>query len=564
MTTIRSLANALLLFASLTSLPALADETERVDLEIIHRIKHEAFAHSMAMDHLFWLTDIHGPRLAGSPGYRAAAEWAVQEMKSWGLSNAHLEPWGDFGRGWSFERLDVRMIEPVAERLHGVPLAWSAGTKGPVKGEVLHAPLFKDNADPDRYDLERVNARIDEWIQKQRGKLKGKILLIREEREFKPATDPPVDRWEAGELVDYAMAPEPSRAEPLELPLMKLPAEREKRAKILDYAPFEVLMDFYERRDEAFGRWYAFLNEEKVAGLLAMDERGSGGIIFAEELGSPKAGAPIPPPAVVLAPEEYNRILRMLDREMKVVVEIDLDASYQDDPLATANIIAEIPGGSRADEVVMLGAHFDSWHGARGATDNGTGCAVMMEAMRILSTLGLKMDRTVRVGLWAAEEEGLYGSRGYVRAHFGDPMTMELKPEHSKLSLYLNDDNGGGKIRGVHLQGNDMARPVFEAWLKPFHDMGADTLTLRSTGGTDHLSFDALGLPGFQFIQDALDYSTRTHHSNMDDYDRVVPADLMQASAIVASLAWHAATREALFPRKQLPEPVVPAGKPAR
>ncbi len=552
----------LTLLAASTAAPLAAAE-EKVDLEVIHRIKHEAFAHSKVMDHLFWLTDVHGPRLTGSPGYRAAAEWAVTEMKSWGLSSARLEPWGDFGLGWSYERLDVAMIEPVRARLHAVPLAWSAGTKGPVRGEVLHAPLFKDNDDPDRYDLERVNARIDEWIEKHRRKLAGKVLLIREEREFKPATDPPVDRWEAGELVDYAQSPEPHRAEPLELPLTKVPPEREKRARLLDHAPFDVLMDFNERRDEAYGRWYAFMSEEKTAAILAMDERGSGGIIFAEEIGSMKRGAPVPPPAAVLAPEEYNRILRMLDRGMKVVVEIDLDAAYHDDPLAAANVIAEIEGRSRAGEVVMLGAHFDSWHGATGATDNATGCAVMMEAMRILSSLGLEMDRTVRVALWAAEEQGLYGSRGYVKAHFGDPLTLALEPEHAKLSLYLNHDNGGGKIRGVHLQGNDMARPIFEAWLKPFRDMGADTLTLRSTGGTDHLSFDAVGLPAFQFIQDALDYGTRTHHSNMDDYDRVVPADLMQASAIIASLAWHAANREDLFPRKVLPEPVAPPAKPS-
>jgi hypothetical protein len=529
---------------------------EEVDLEIVHRIKHEAFAHSKVMDHLFYLAEIHGPRVTGSPGYKAAAGWAVESMKEWGLENVGLEKWGDFGRGWSHSRLEIALVEPVRAQLRGVPLAWTAGTDGPVRGEVIYAPLFEERTDPDRYDLDKLGERIGEYAEEHRGKLEGKIVLIRKAREARPATDPPVTRMEGEELASYGMAPEPIVAQPLELPLMKVPADREERRKLLVHAPFDLIMDFYERRDVVFGRWYEFLRNEGVTALLAVDTRGTGGIIFAEELGSPVAGAPIPPPAVVLAPEQYNRINRMLQRDMKVVVEIDLESSYHDDPTGSMNVIAEIPGGAKADEVVMLGAHLDSWHGATGATDNATGCATMMEAMRILTALDLKMDRTVRLGLWGGEEQGFYGSGGYVKEHFGDPLTLELKPEHEKLSVYLNHDNGGGKIRGVHLQGNDMARPIFEAWLGPFRDLGADTITIRNTDGTDHLSFDAVGLPGFQFIQDPLDYDTRTHHSTMDQYDRIVPGDLMQASAIIASMVWHAANREEMFPRKPVPDPV--------
>lgn len=540
------------------ALPAVAGDEP--DLGVVHRIKQEAFKRSQVMDHLFQLTDMAGSRITGSPGHRRAAEWAIAEMKSWGLANAGLERWGDFGRGWSYRRLDVAMLEPRETVLHGLPLAWTAGTDGPVRGEVMEAPLFEEVTDPDRYDLDKLGERIDEYIEEHRGKLGGKVLLIRKARDFDPATDPPLDRYDAEELSAYARSLDPTPIPEYQLPLRKVPPDREERRRLASVLPIQALMQFYMARDEVFARWFRFLNEEGVKGLLAVDTRGTGGIIFAEELGSPKEGMPVPPPSVVLAPEEYNRIHRMLEKDMKVVVSIDLDASYHDDEISGMNVVAEIPGGARADEVVMVGAHLDSWHGATGATDNATGCATMMEAMRILKALDLDLDRTVRIALWGGEEQGILGSAGYVATHFGDPFSMKLKPGHEKLSLYLNHDNGGGRIRGVHLQGNDMARPLFEAWLRPFQDLGADTVTIRDTFGTDHLPFDSVGLPGFQFIQDPMDYSTRTHHSNMDHYDRVFPADLMQASAIIASLVYHAANREEIFPRKPLPEPLESGG----
>ena len=290
--------------------------------------------------------------------------------------------------------------------------------------------------------------------------------------------------------------------------------------------------------------------------------RGAGGTVFAEAASSQKPDAPLAPPTLKLAPEHFNRLWRLVEKSVPVELELDLAASFVDSP-RIANVIAEIPGGNKKEEVVMLGAHLDSWHAGTGATDNGAGCAVIMEALRILKALDLKMDRTVRLALWSGEEQGLYGSRAYVREHFGDPITMSLKPEHARLCGYLNLDNGTGKIRGIHLQGNDMMRPIFESWFAPFKDLGAGTITIRDTGGTDHLSFDAVGLPGFQFIQDPLDYGSRTHHSELDVYDHAEPGDLMQASAVLASFVYNAAMRENMLPRKPLPKPLPPKNETA-
>jgi Zn-dependent M28 family amino/carboxypeptidase len=267
-------------------------------------------------------------------------------------------------------------------------------------------------------------------------------------------------------------------------------------------------------------------------------------------------------PQIVVAGEHYGRLLRLLDKKVPVALEIDVKNRFVDTDLNSLNVIAELPGSDKADEVVMIGAHFDSWHSGTGATDNGVSSAVMMEALRILKATGLQPRRTIRMGLWTGEEQGLLGSRAYVKEHFADRETMALKPEHAKLALYLNMDNGGGVFRGVYLQGNEAIAPIFDAWMKPFANMGMTTNTIRNTSGTDHLSFDAVGLPGFQFIQDPLEYGSRTHHTNLDVYERAIPDDLMQNAVIVASFAYQAANREALMPRKPLPKPA-PAARPA-
>jgi carboxypeptidase Q len=298
-----------------------------------------------------------------------------------------------------------------------------------------------------------------------------------------------------------------------------------------------------------------FLKDEGVAAVLNPGQRGEWGVIVAQAGGSRNIKDPLPLPTVAIFAEQYNRIARLLAQNVTVRLEMEVETKFHDENLDSLNVIAEIPGGAKRDELVMIGAHLDSWTGGTGAADNAAGCAVMMEVMRVLKALNLRMDRTVRLALWSGEEAGLLGSRAYVGEHFGDRRTMNLKPEHGKLSVYLNFDNGSGKIRGVYLQNNDMARPIFEAWLAPFRDMDATALPIRGTSGTDHLSFDDVGLPGFQFVQDPLEYNTRTHHTNLDNYERVQPSDLMQASAIITSFVYNAATRPEMMPRKPLPKP---------
>lgn len=546
---------SIVLLSLLFTFPAPA--AEDVDLEAVHRIRTTAFQHSQVMDLLSHLTDVNGPRLAGSPEYRAAADWSVKTLGDWGLDHAGLESWGHFGRGWSFSRLAVHMKEPSRTPLLGYPGAWSAGTDGPVSGEVVLAPLFAPEDADDHWILKKLAARISEYADEHRGKLRGRIVLLDPEREFEPATSPATTRLDAGDLGEVAMAPEPQPLPPLEWPFDELPADRRERRKIFANAPLEIVMDYYERKQHILDELNAFLSDEGAAAVLTVDGRGDGGLIFIEEIGSWESGAPIPPATIRLVPEQYNRLVRLVEKEIRVVVEVDLEATFHGD-VDGQNVVAEIPGGAKRDEIVMVGGHLDSWHAGTGAADNAAGCAVAMEAVRILKSLNLEMDRTVRIALWDGEEQGLFGSRGYVRDHFGDPVTMKLKPEHKQLAAYFNLDNGSGKIRGVYLQGNDMARPIFKAWLAPFRDLGAKTITIRNTGGTDHLSFNAVGLPGFQFIQDPLDYMSRTHHSNLDVYDHLEAGDLMQASAIVAAFVYHAANRQEMLPRKPLPEPLPP------
>jgi carboxypeptidase Q len=340
-------------------------------------------------------------------------------------------------------------------------------------------------------------------------------------------------------------------------PINRLPRDEKKRSAIYTSLPLEVKMDFWEHRMHAYEDLWRFFADERVLGVLATDQRSEGGMIFAESTGMWHAHEPSAP-AVALAPETYDRLARLAEKNVPARVRLDVAVASPDKDEEGLNVVAELPGAGKRDELVLVGAHLDSWHAGTGATDNAAGCAVMLEAARILKALALPLDRTVRLVLWSGEEQGLYGSRAYVKAHFADPVTMVTRPEHAKVSAYFNLDNGSGKIRGVYLQGNDMARPVFEAWLAPFKDEGATTIALRDTGGTDHESFDAVGIPGFQFVQDRLDYMSRTHHSSLDVYEHAQAGDLMQASAIVASIVYDAANRAEPMPRKPLPPPLPP------
>ncbi len=494
---------------------------DKPDLAVVNRIKTEAFENSKVMDHAFYLTDVYGPRLTNTPEYKAAAEWVSKRLTEYGLSNVALEKWGPYGRGWSYSKYSAHMIEPRYAPLIGFPLAWSKGTDGPVTGEAIFAPI-------------RTEADLAKW----KGKLKGKIVLIDAARELVPQLIAPGKRFSEADLASEALAPDPSTAAVSSPdPLAPAPGSPSR----------EAIQRFRSKVRQ-------FLLEEQALFVVQIG-RGDGGTVFGQNSGTREMKDAIGLPTVALTAEHYNRIVRLLDHKIPVKLEFDIKTTVYEDSLDSLNIVGEIPGGKKKDEVVMIGAHFDSWQGGTGATDNAAGSAVAIEVMRILKSLNVKMDRTVRIGLWSGEESGLLGSKAYVKKHFADPENMKLLPEHAKLDAYYNLDNGTGKIRGIYLQGNDMARPLFESWFVPFKDLGAGTVTIRNAGGTDHLPFNAVGLPGFNFMQDQIEYSTRTHHSNMDVYDRLQKGDLMQAAAVMATFVYQTAMRDEMLPRKVLPKP---------
>jgi carboxypeptidase Q len=506
--------------------PAPNREGDKPDLDAIYKIKDEGINHSHVMEIESYLTDVHGPRLTGSPGAREAADWATKTMNDWGLANVHLEEWGPFGRGWSNERFSAQMTTPRPYILIAYPEAWTPGTNE-VGSPAVTADAF----------LALINKPED--LDQYKGQLKGKFVLTAPLPDVKANFDKPdAHRYTDAELVDEATqdisaGPDPARA---------------------------ALMAQFRTRRELNQKIQKFLIDEGAAAWIEPSRGGDDGTVFVQQGGSQDPKAPPAPARITLAVESYGRIYRLLDKKIPVTLQIDDQNKFYDDNPNSFDILAEIPGTDKADEVVMLGGHFDSWQAGTGATDNGAGSAVMMEAMRILKTSGLKMRRTVRVGLWTGEEEGLLGSRAYVKSHFADPSTMQVTPEHAKLDAYYNIDNGTGKIRGVYLQGNEAVAPIFEEWMKPFHNLGMTTLTIRNTGGTDHLSFNAVGLPGFQFIQDPIDYETRTHHSNMDVYERIQEPDMKQIATIVAAFVYMTANRPDMIPRKPMPPPVAGNG----
>jgi len=488
--------------------------TEKLDLDAIYKIKDEGLQRSKVMEIESYLTDVYGPRLTGSPNIKEAADWAQKTMKQWGLANVKTEAW-PFGRGWQNQRFVANAVTPRAYPLIAYPKAWTPGTKGAVTGEAVMAVVSTEK-DFDTF----------------RGKLRGKFVLATPLRDVLPQFEPPATRYTEAQLADLAKQPAAGRGR--------------GRGNAPDAA-------FVRKRTQ-------FWIDEGVAAVIDAS-RGDGGTLFVQSGGSRDAKDPPSPPQVVLAVEHYGRIARTLDKQISVTLQFDIDNRFYDDDLDAFNIVGELPGSDKADEVVMLGAHFDSWHTGTGATDNAAGSAVMMEAMRILKASGVRLRRTVRIGLWGGEEQGLLGSKAYVKAHYADPATMQLKPEHGKFAGYFNVDNGTGTIRGVYLQGNEAVAPIFQAWMEPFKNLGMTTLAIRNTGGTDHLSYDAVGLPGFQFIQDDVEYDTRTHHSNMDVYERVQANDMMRNAVIVAAFVYNTANRDEKLPRKPLPKPAAPAGR---
>ncbi len=515
----------------------LAIAEDKADLAAIYKIKEEGLNRSQVMDLLSTMTDVYGPRLAGSPNLRKAGDWAQSKFKEWGLENIHAETY-DFGRSWELKKFQAHMIEPVYAPLIGYPKAWTPGTNGIIRAEAVPVEITTEA------DLEQF-----------KGKLKDKFVLTVPPRDVEAHLVPQGKRYTDEELANLYKVEEPG-ANPFDQMRRRQGfPNRQLQRKIAD-----------------------FFVSEGVAAVVDAGLRGDGGTVFVASGGDFRKDAPQVAPSVTLATEQYNRIRRIIDKKIKVILEMEVQADYLTQEMNDLNILADFPGTDKKDELVMLGGHFDSWHAGTGATDNAAGCAVAMEAVRILKAAGLQPRRTIRIALWGGEEEGLLGSSAYVNEHFASrppmPAGIErgsaefmkwmqvrretpptLKPDYPKLSAYWNYDNGTGKIRGIYLQGNEEVRPIFEVWLAPFKDMGATTLTIRNTGGTDHQSFDGVGLPGFQFIQDELEYDTRTHHSSADVFDRIQRGDVMQSAVIMASMVYHTAMRNEMLPRKPMPKP---------
>jgi carboxypeptidase Q len=520
--------------------------TENLDLSMYQRIREEGLMHSKVMGYASALSDDIGPRLTGSPNMAKANAWTRDQLTAMGCVNAHLEDWGEFGMGWQQLNTWVRMTAPDIAVFIAQATPWSPSTNGTVSGEAIYVNIQNDT-DFDQY----------------KGKLAGKIVLLGEMREV-PAVDKALfERYTDKELEELAQYPVNDRAA----------------------ADMQVRLRNYMQRTRMVDKIAEFLADQKAAAVIrpsrdGKDGGGSGGIIF-DDNGAALGRQPyladhrVKLPVVVMAIESYGRVYRLLEAHVPVTLEMDVETRFTGDHEHGFDTVAEIPGTDPKlkDEVVMVGGHLDSWIAGTGATDNGAGSVVAMEVMRILNALQVKPRRTIRIALWSGEEQGLYGSRGYVKQHFGyaAPLNtpdqaqlpefmrktgpLEIKPEQKLISGYFNVDNGSGKIRGVYLQENAAIAPIFAQWIAPLRDLGVTTLSMRNTGGTDHLSFDAVGIPGFQFIQDGLEYESRTHHSNQDVYERLQAGDLKQIATVEAIFVYNAAMREQMLPRKPLPHP---------
>ena len=504
-----------------------AAQSDKLDYVMIGSIRDEGLNRSQVMDHVSWLSDVYGPRLTGSPGIQQASEWAMKKFREWGLANVHQERWA-FGKGWSLVRFTAHLVEPQIQPLVGFPQEWSSGTRGPVTADVVRVQIATD-ADFDKY----------------RGKLAGKIVLPQAARRVRMLEGPIILRMSEKDIAESETTPVPTTS----AGGGRGTQAAAFRQKVADFYVQEGVVAVFDRGGDS----------DMAAGgsdLSWEQQHTDGGTIFPSGA-SPrdqKAGKGVP--VIALAVEHYNRMVRVLDKGVPVKVELNVETRFYDEATPNGfNTIADIPGTDLASEIVLLGAHFDSHPYATGATDNATGSGAMMEAVRILKAVGAKPRRTIRVGLWGGEEQGLLGSRAYVRDHLADVETMALKPEHAKLSAVLNSDNGSGKVRGIWLQGNLAARPIFESWMAPLHDLGVTTIGPRSVTSTDHVSFDNVGIPAFQFMVDRLEYNSRTHHSTMDTFDRVQRDDMVQQATVIAVFAYNAAMRDEKIPRKALPAP---------
>lgn len=516
-----SLAALPLLFAAVAG-PGKKTPADKAEPAIIEKIKDEGMNRSQVMNIAWHLTEVNGPRLTVSPGFMKAANWAKSELTKYGLQNARVEPWGEFGKGWVQEKCYLAVTEPYYVPIIAVPKVWTASTPG--KGSLTGSVIVIDAIDTVAFET------------KYKGKLSGKIVMMMSKDTLRPSFSADGKRFSEEELDKMA------NAQPAPPAGNRPPGAPGGPGGRPGFTPNQ-------------SRRIAELVAAENPGLiLSMVGRGNDGTIFVQGGGAYTKDSKPAPASVVISSDEYLRIQRLALAGIPVKMEAEVRTRFITDDMNGYNVVAEIPGTDLKDEVVMLGAHLDSWQGSTGATDNAAGCASMMEAVRIIKSLGIQPRRTIRIALWSGEEQGLHGSRNWVKNNLADPATMVLKPEHQKISAYFNLDNGTGKIRGIYCQQNASVKPIFAEWLTPFADLGAKTVTIGNTGGTDHQAFDAVGIPGFQFIQDPIEYDTRTHHTNMDSYDHLIPEDLKQASTIIAAFAMNAANRDEKLPRKELPQ----------
>jgi hypothetical protein len=593
-----------------TNAPTRTNDFPATSTNVLARIRDEGLNRSQITNALIQLTEVSGPRLTGSPNFKRSAEWARQQLEKWGLSDSHLESWGPFGRGWSLRRFSAQVVEPQAFPLTGFPPAWSPGLPDPITADVVYVEAtteaeleayrgrlkgvialvsspreLRSRTEPDAYRLTDANllqlANLDGGI--------APFFAAGPRPDGAPSATNQIPR-----RGDVARSRNPTEA-------------RGTNSSSSTNMPSSTRTNAPGSRNNAIDR-FAFAHREGAAAVITTSRRGDGHTLVVERASLPGAAnrgtngpnragsrfrgpwatnAPASPPQVQVQPQDYNRMVRMIRQGQKLRMELDLDVEFHDDDLMGYNVIAEIPGGDLREEVVMLGGHLDSWHSGTGATDNAAGVAVAMEAVRILQAVDARPRRTVRIALWGGEEQGLLGSTAYVRRHLGyytnttDSAGTNVarsprdgrdsrstgsststnrsnrtagqlirQPEYEKFSAYFNLDNGTGKIRGVYLQGNEAVRPLFRKWLEPFRDLGAETLTSAGTSATDHMAFNDVDLPGFQFIQDPLDYWSQTHHSNLDVYDRLQIDELKQAATIMAAFVYQTAMLDEKLPRK--------------
>jgi hypothetical protein len=511
---------------------SLLAQWEAIDSSAIAKIREEGFKRSQVMEILSYLTDVNGPRLTGSTGHLKSTEWVRSKLKEWNLENPHLEAWGPWGKGWTLKKYSATVLMDQPWPLQSFPKAWSPGTNGTITAEVIY-----------------LEAKTDSALATYKGKLKNKIVMLSDPRSVEPYWTIRAIRESDSSLLRYANAEATPADAPSSFVNPPAPTEAQKIGLRLNWEKWKLI------------------ESEGALAVMTTAFNDAGNMQFVQAAGVPRDwdapasefkpayrwDAPKILPQIYVGIEHYQRLLRVMQKGLhpKVEMKMDVEIIRAD---SSFNVIAEIPGTDLKDEVVMIGAHLDSWHSATGATDNATGVTTCMEAVRILQSLGLKPRRTIRIALWSGEEQGELGSNAYIRQHFAEIDSargaIKHKPEAAKFSVYFNNDNGTGKVRGVFMEGMENVRPIFRRWLEPFRDLGASTLTLERTTSTDHEPFVHVGLPGFQFIQDRIEYFTKSWHSTQDLYERVLPEDLQQASVVMAAFAYNAAMRDGLFPRK--------------